>query len=316
MLSSDLNLLSYSHVECVQFIGPVSTNRDASYSIAKSVLIAVQCFFMFSCWWSLLTTFPWNTTSLFFSHHLLVGFLLLSTLFPFVKSIFIFVSCFLTVPPQPPVIVGLEREEVKAGRMLVLKCVSHSGNPLATLHWTKVNLPRHLLRCFLTHCHVGKICYQQKSNFSFVGTPSLVASVLHLLHGMTTFFMAFDFYVLICVSEWRRFVHNLGRGCCSTEVHQYPQPEDHPGSQPGSTVLWKHQSGVPIASVCQPQNYCTLWVKIMLNIEHTAGAHTLTHTKPWRDSQQWIIKDMDMRQRNIIRDLPPKPILLLSQHKF
>ncbi|XP_026225697.1 nephrin isoform X2 [Anabas testudineus] len=40
-------------------------------------------------------------------------------------------------PPQPPVIVGLEREEVKAGRMLVLKCVSHSGNPLATLHWTK-----------------------------------------------------------------------------------------------------------------------------------------------------------------------------------
>ncbi|XP_076592491.1 nephrin [Chaetodon auriga] len=40
-------------------------------------------------------------------------------------------------PPQPPVIVGLEREEVKAGRMLVLECVSHGGNPLATLHWTK-----------------------------------------------------------------------------------------------------------------------------------------------------------------------------------
>ncbi|XP_040923788.1 nephrin isoform X2 [Betta splendens] len=39
--------------------------------------------------------------------------------------------------PLPPVIVGLEREEVKAGRLLVLKCVSHSGNPLATLHWTK-----------------------------------------------------------------------------------------------------------------------------------------------------------------------------------
>uniref|UniRef100_A0AAQ5X978 NPHS1 adhesion molecule, nephrin n=1 Tax=Amphiprion ocellaris TaxID=80972 RepID=A0AAQ5X978_AMPOC len=30
-----------------------------------------------------------------------------------------------------------ELEEVKAGRMLVLQCVSHSGNPLATLHWTK-----------------------------------------------------------------------------------------------------------------------------------------------------------------------------------
>uniref|UniRef100_A0A8D0D7W3 NPHS1 adhesion molecule, nephrin n=1 Tax=Sander lucioperca TaxID=283035 RepID=A0A8D0D7W3_SANLU len=40
-------------------------------------------------------------------------------------------------PPQPPVIVGLEREDVKAGRTLVLECVSHGGNPLATLHWTK-----------------------------------------------------------------------------------------------------------------------------------------------------------------------------------
>ncbi|XP_056236699.1 nephrin [Seriola aureovittata] len=40
-------------------------------------------------------------------------------------------------PPQPPVIVGLEREEVKAGTMLGLECLSHGGNPLATLHWTK-----------------------------------------------------------------------------------------------------------------------------------------------------------------------------------
>ncbi|XP_031708336.1 nephrin isoform X1 [Anarrhichthys ocellatus] len=40
-------------------------------------------------------------------------------------------------PPQPPVIVGLEREEVKEGRTLVLECVSHGGNPLASLHWTK-----------------------------------------------------------------------------------------------------------------------------------------------------------------------------------
>ncbi|XP_051261482.1 nephrin isoform X2 [Dicentrarchus labrax] len=40
-------------------------------------------------------------------------------------------------PPQPPVIVGLEREEVKAGKMLVLECVSHGGNPLASLQWTK-----------------------------------------------------------------------------------------------------------------------------------------------------------------------------------
>ncbi|KAM4600963.1 nephrin [Polymixia lowei] len=40
-------------------------------------------------------------------------------------------------PPQPPVIEGLEREEVKAGRMLKLVCVSRGGNPLAALHWTK-----------------------------------------------------------------------------------------------------------------------------------------------------------------------------------
>ncbi|XP_068995911.1 nephrin [Embiotoca jacksoni] len=40
-------------------------------------------------------------------------------------------------PPQPPVIVGLDREEVKAGIVLVLECVSHGGNPLASLHWSK-----------------------------------------------------------------------------------------------------------------------------------------------------------------------------------
>ncbi|CAB1416800.1 unnamed protein product [Pleuronectes platessa] len=40
-------------------------------------------------------------------------------------------------PPQPPVIMGLDSDEVKAGRMLTLECVSHGGNPLATLHWTK-----------------------------------------------------------------------------------------------------------------------------------------------------------------------------------
>ncbi|XP_047453827.1 nephrin [Mugil cephalus] len=40
-------------------------------------------------------------------------------------------------PPPPPVILGLEREDVKAGRTLVLRCVSQGGNPAATLHWTK-----------------------------------------------------------------------------------------------------------------------------------------------------------------------------------
>ncbi|KAM3614511.1 uncharacterized protein V6R79_015645 [Siganus canaliculatus] len=40
-------------------------------------------------------------------------------------------------PPQPPVILGLESGEVKAGRTLTLQCVSYGGNPLATLQWTK-----------------------------------------------------------------------------------------------------------------------------------------------------------------------------------
>lgn len=224
--------------------------------------------------------FPWITTSFFFTHHLLLSFQLLSTLFPFVKSIFILVCCFLAVPPQPPVILGLEREEVKAGRMLVLKCVSHSGNPLATLHWTKVNLLHHLLRRFVTHCHIAKMNHNNWRTCS-VGIPLLVASVLHLLHHMkqTHSWWLFEFYVFICVSEWGSSVHNLGRGCCVTEVHRYPQPEDHPCWQPGSAVLWKHQSGVPVASVCQPQNHCALWVKIMLNIEHNDGAHMLTHTQ-------------------------------------
>ncbi|XP_047213993.1 nephrin isoform X4 [Girardinichthys multiradiatus] len=40
-------------------------------------------------------------------------------------------------PPEPPYIIGLDRDEFKAGRLLVLECVSHGGNPLATLQWTK-----------------------------------------------------------------------------------------------------------------------------------------------------------------------------------
>uniref|UniRef100_A0A673K3W2 Nephrin-like n=1 Tax=Sinocyclocheilus rhinocerous TaxID=307959 RepID=A0A673K3W2_9TELE len=40
-------------------------------------------------------------------------------------------------PPQAPVIMGLENEEVKAGSFLRVVCMSYGGNPLATLHWTK-----------------------------------------------------------------------------------------------------------------------------------------------------------------------------------
>ncbi|NP_001035777.1 nephrin precursor [Danio rerio] len=40
-------------------------------------------------------------------------------------------------PPQAPMIMGLENEEVKAGSFLKVVCMSYGGNPLATLHWTK-----------------------------------------------------------------------------------------------------------------------------------------------------------------------------------
>ncbi|KAG1951962.1 nephrin isoform X2 [Pimephales promelas] len=40
-------------------------------------------------------------------------------------------------PPQAPVIMGLENEEVKAGSFLKVVCMSYGGNPLATLHWIK-----------------------------------------------------------------------------------------------------------------------------------------------------------------------------------
>ncbi|XP_048880529.1 nephrin isoform X1 [Brienomyrus brachyistius] len=40
-------------------------------------------------------------------------------------------------PPQPPVLEGLDTEMVPAGTSLKLVCISHGGNPLAMLHWTK-----------------------------------------------------------------------------------------------------------------------------------------------------------------------------------
>lgn len=147
MLSSDPDLLSHSHVEYARFIGPVAINRDAPSSIARSVFIAVQ--FLFNASLSMVTPsccFPVLLHP--FSSLTFIPLVFYRPLChcPFVEAIFIFVSRFLAVPPQPPVIVGLEREEVKAGRMLMLECVSHGGNPLATLHWTKVNLLHHLLR--------------------------------------------------------------------------------------------------------------------------------------------------------------------------
>lgn len=147
MLSSDLDLLSHSHVEFGQFIGPVSTNTDAPFSIAKSVLIAVQLLFYVIL--RPATPLPLSYFIAFPPPSFLSVFFKPLT---FVNYIYMFVLCFIPVPPQPPVIVGLERDEVKAGRILVLECVSHGGNPLANLQWTNV---KHLV----SHCHVGKLSH-------------------------------------------------------------------------------------------------------------------------------------------------------------
>lgn len=96
MLSSGPGLLSHSHAGCAQFIGPVSTNRHASHSIAQSVLIGVQFLFYvillmvtpFYCFPELLRlpSPPSPFSAQFFCCPLYH--------YPFIKPVFIFVSCF------------------------------------------------------------------------------------------------------------------------------------------------------------------------------------------------------------------------------
>lgn len=148
---------------------------------------------------------------------------------PFIKCLFL--PLLLPDPPQPPVINGLEGEEVQAGRLLLLQCVSYGGNPLATLHWTKVSLSCHLL---------WRHCQQLLLTLSVPQTCWSSAS-----------------------SERRGSLHFLEGGHWGTEVHQRPPPDDQPSRQSGRAVLWECQSCVPISSVCEPQNHCALWVNIM-----------------------------------------------------
>lgn len=126
MLPSDADLLSQSHAESSQFIGPNLTDRQVPTLLPRAALAALLFVFY--------VTLPMVSPSC----------TVLSLHSPFIKCLFS--PLVLPDPPQPPVIIGLEGEEVKAGSLLLLQCVSYGGNPLATLHWTKVNLSRHLLR--------------------------------------------------------------------------------------------------------------------------------------------------------------------------
>lgn len=105
-------------------------------------VFSLQCcsFFLFLCYRHPSSPFPRVTAFIFLPVRLHFSFALFA--FSLCQNIFFFfgVSHFPTVPPQPPVIIGLETGEVKAGRILTLVCVSHGGNPLATLHWSKVKL--------------------------------------------------------------------------------------------------------------------------------------------------------------------------------
>lgn len=140
MLSSELEPLLCSQDKCCRFIGPVSTNREDAPLLIKPSVHSSQCIFLtlsilsfchLLCFWCFISPSLFLLLPLFLSPHFL----------PFFPKMLLHLSLSLStsVPPQHPVIQGLDREgPVKRGTMLKLVCVSQGGNPLATLHWTKV----------------------------------------------------------------------------------------------------------------------------------------------------------------------------------
>lgn len=162
------NLLALS-----QQIGTLPTQLPRVFSLECSFS------FMLPWWWSLypavcqsycVSLLPITLLfPLLFSFFFSFSFFPLSLPFaslPLHQALGLFLSLvFLAVPPRPPVIVGLERAEVRAGRVLLLKCVSHGGNPLASVHWTKVNLFLHLLRKLCdTMSHWQNNLFQRKTS--------------------------------------------------------------------------------------------------------------------------------------------------------
>lgn len=137
------NLLALS-----QQIGMRSNQLPGVFSLQCSSFF----FFFFFCYRHPSSPFPRVTAFIFLPVRLHFSFALfaisLCQNICFFLFFFFGVSHFPTVPPQPPVIIGLETGEVKAGRILTLVCVSHGGNPLATLHWSKVKLCTFCLKIY------------------------------------------------------------------------------------------------------------------------------------------------------------------------
>lgn len=131
MFSSGPGLLSPSHAGCTQFIGPVSTNRHASHSIAKSVLIGVQFLFYValmmvtpSCCFPELLRFP-SPPSLFFFPRFYFFSAAFCAVLPSSSAVFIFVSCFSGSPTSASSYCGSGESRSQSGESAPVEvCVS------------------------------------------------------------------------------------------------------------------------------------------------------------------------------------------------
>lgn len=104
MLSSDLDLLSHSHVECAQFIGPIRTNRDAPpLNCPECFHCRAASFLCYPITGHAIPPFLWETASLFFSHLFLFSFLFPSSVtLSFVKVHFYICLLFPGSPTSAP----------------------------------------------------------------------------------------------------------------------------------------------------------------------------------------------------------------------
>lgn len=258
MLSSGPGLLSHSHAGCAQFIGPVSTNRHASHSIAKSVLFGVQFLFYVIllmvtpsyCFPELLRlpSPPSPFAAQFFCCPLYHS--------PFIKPVFIFVSCFSGSPTSASSYCGSGEGGSQSGENAPAEvCVSwwkpSSQSPLDQ----GKSSPPSVMGALWHSATVTKM-----SNFSVRTCPNLSHRTIwdprHYMHPLLHFFSK-QIYIRSS-SERGGSVHHLGGRHCGAEVDQHSLPEAHPRRQPGGGVLRELQPGVPIAFVRQREAHGAL----------------------------------------------------------